>query len=250
MLSKLVTEINDDKLRHNREKKPKMKLLFDTQMKWNELYKEIDNILSGKKGNVRLLAGGKMNFSSRNVITQNPKLRIDQVTLPYWCLVDILQQQIINILVKTYNMSYNDAYYKWYTANIEPDKTIIQIIRGIMYSNDQGLPVIINRNPSISRGSLLQMYCVDMTFNYTMALPLQILPLLAADSTKAIGVTYAGMQKLKLCKLLGRFQYLNSYNVTCKGKRECGRKSEKMIKIGICGNTKYYLQEVISSEVS
>ena len=39
-------------------------------------------------------------------------------------------------------MSYNDAYYKWYTANIEPDKTIIQIIRGIMYSNDQGLPVI------------------------------------------------------------------------------------------------------------
>lgn len=94
------------------------------------------------------------------------------------------------------------------------------------------------------------MYCVDMTFNYTMALPLQILPLLAADSTKAIGVTYAGMQKLKLCKLLGRFQYLNSYNVTCKGKRECGRKSEKMIKIGICGNTKYYLQEVISSEVS
>lgn len=250
MLSKLVTEINDDKLRHNREKKPKMKLLFDTQIKWNELYKEIDNILSGKKGNVRLLAGGKMNFSSRNVITQNPKLRIDQVTLPYWCLVDILQQQIINILVKTYNMSYNDAYYKWYTANIEPDKTIIQIIRGIMYSNDQGLPVIINRNPSISRGSLLQMYCVDMTFNYTMALPLQILPLLAADSTKAIGVTYAGMQKLKLCKLLGRFQYLNSYNVTCKGKRECGRKSEKMIKIGICGNTKYYLQEVISSEVS
>ena len=81
-------------------------------------------------------------------------------------------------------MSYNDAYYKWYTANIEPDKTIIQIIRGIMYSNDQGLPVIINRNPSISRGSLLQMYCVDMTFNYTMALPLQILPLLAADFDK------------------------------------------------------------------
>lgn len=142
MLSKLVTSINDNRLRHDREMKPRLRYLYDIQMKWNELYKEIDNILSGKKGNVRLLAGGKINFSSRDVITQNPKLRIDQVTLPYWCLVDILQQQIINILVKTYNMSYNDAYYKWYMGNIEKDKVIVQIIEGIMFSNPEGLPVI------------------------------------------------------------------------------------------------------------
>lgn len=142
MMSKLVTSINDTELRHNRELKPKLQLLFDLQTKWNELYKEIDNILSGKKGNVRLLAGGKINFSSRDVITQNPKLRIDQVTLPYWCLVDILQQQIINVLVKTYNMSYNDAYNKWYKANIDPDKVVIQIIEGLMFSNPEGLPVV------------------------------------------------------------------------------------------------------------
>ena len=131
-LNVILREINDDKLRHNREKKPKMKLLFDTQIKWNELYKEIDNILSGKKGNVRLLAGGKMNFSSRNVITQNPKLRIDQVTLPYWCLVDILQQQIINILVKTYNYSYNNARNVWAQSIDTPNKVVVQIIYGLI----------------------------------------------------------------------------------------------------------------------
>ena len=142
MMSKIVTDINDVELRHNRELKPKLQSLYDLQIKWNELYTEIDNILSGKKGNVRLLAGGKINFSSRDVITQNPKLRIDQVTLPYWCLVDILQQRIINVLVKTYNMSYNDAYNKWYKANIKPDKTVVQIIEGLMFSNPEGLPVV------------------------------------------------------------------------------------------------------------
>ena len=52
--------------------------------------------------------------------------------------------------------------------------------------NHRGLPVLINRNPTISYGSILQMYCVGISdptekFEYVMQLPLQILPLLAAD---------------------------------------------------------------------
>lgn len=181
MMSRLVTSINNDKLKIFRKSKEKNQLLFDLQVNFNALYDEIDNIISGKKGVVRQLAGGRFNFSSRDVIVQNPLLRADQVTLPYWCLVDILQQQIINVLVKTYNMSYNDAYSKWYKANIKVDEVIVAIIKGLMYARPEGLPIIINRNPSINRGSLLQMFCIDMTFTYTMALPLQILPLLAAD---------------------------------------------------------------------
>ena len=183
MMSKLVSSINDDRLKIFRKKKAKNQLLFDLQMKYVELNKEIDAILSGKKGNVRQLVGGRFNFSSRDVIVQNPKLRIDQVTLPYWCLIELLQQQIINVLMKTYHMSPNDAYDKWYHANIEVDQTIVQIIKGLMFNkhNPNGLPIIINRNPSIGRGSLLQMFCVDMTFDYCMALPLQVLSMLAAD---------------------------------------------------------------------
>jgi len=181
MMSKLVAVINNDSLKIFRKKKEKNQALYDLQMKYNELYDEIDNILSGKKGNIRQLAGGRYNFSSRNVIVQNPKLRIDQVTLPYKCLVELLQQQIINVLQKSYNMSYNDAYTIWYKANIEKDELVVQIIKGLMFANPMGLPIILNRNPTIARGGILQVFCVGMTDTYTMGIPLQILKLLAAD---------------------------------------------------------------------
>jgi hypothetical protein len=41
------------------KKKPKNELLFDIQMKIQELYQEIINILSGKKGELRQLIGGQ-----------------------------------------------------------------------------------------------------------------------------------------------------------------------------------------------
>ena len=195
MMSKLVSSINDDRLKIFRKKKEKNQLLFDLQMKYVELNNEIDAILSGKKGNVRQLAGGRFNYSSRCVIIQNPKLRIDQVILPYWGLVDLLQQQIINILMKTYRMSPSDAYNRWYKANIEIDQGIVDIIRGLMFNNHNpnGLPIIINRNPSINRGSMLQMFCVDISFDYVMSLPLQILPLLAADRLLSLSISNNGL---------------------------------------------------------
>jgi DNA-directed RNA polymerase beta' subunit len=181
MMSRLVASINNDSLKIFRKKKEKNQLLYDLQMKYNELNDEIDNILSGKKGNIRQLTGGRYNFSSRNVIVQNPKLRIDQITLPYKCLVEFLQQQIINVLQKTYNMSYNDAWNIWYKANIQKDELVVKIINGLMFANPYGLPIIINRNPTIARGGILQVFCVGMTDTFTMGIPLQILKLLAAD---------------------------------------------------------------------
>ena len=56
-----------------------------------------------------------------------------------------------------------------------------------MVGHKRGIPLLINRNPTINYGSILQMFCVgmnkDLDHDYTMSLPLQILPLLAADST-------------------------------------------------------------------
>ena len=214
MISKYTTLLNsNDKLKmYKKHKKSKDFMLFDLQVNFNKIYTEIDNILSGKKGNIRLLAGGRFNFSSRDVIVQDPTLELDQIKLPYWCLVDILQQRIINILTMTYNMSYNDAYQKWYKANIQPDDIIVEIIEGIIKNDNEGrgIGIIINRNPSIARGSLLQMHCIGMTFNYVMSIPLGILPLLAADSTNAIGVTPTGMYGLKICELLGRINALKA----------------------------------------
>ena len=58
---------------------------------------------------------------------------------------------------------------------------IVNILNDIIKASGEGIPVIINRNPTISYGSIMQMFCVGMNFNYTMSMPLQALTPLAAD---------------------------------------------------------------------
>lgn len=202
MVNKYVTALNSDsnfggaKFRikslnqHCKiERKPTLDLLWRLQLKLDDLYDQVIEIIKGKKGNIRTLFGGRCNFVTRNVITADPSLRINQVKLPYAALVELLQQSIINILTKTYNLSYSDAYQKWYYASIKKDKVILDIINSIIYNalpDHKGLPVIINRNPTIAYGSILAMYCIGCSdesdkFEYIMKVPLQILPLLAAD---------------------------------------------------------------------
>lgn len=163
--------------------------LENLQYKVMKLYDSVIEIISGKKGTIRSLFGGRYNFSSRNVITANPQLRIDEVKLPYSALIELLKGSIINILHKSYNMSYFDAYTTWYKANIKKSPVIINIINTIITESTatgRGLPVIINRNPTINFGSILQCFCVGISdpgekFQYVMQVPLQILRTLAAD---------------------------------------------------------------------
>lgn len=95
------------------------------------------------------------------MIRQDPSLRIDQVGLPYKCLVITQKAQIENILHRMYNISFQEAYDKWYKAVSTPDPTIVKIIQMIIDNSGpidnttgkhMGLPVIINRNPSIAYG--------------------------------------------------------------------------------------------------
>ena len=118
-------------------------------MKYMVLYDEVVDILNGKKGELRNLVSGRFNFSSRAVIKQNPNLRIDQVELPYTELVIAEQQRIINILHRTLNISYQEAYDKWFNAVGKIDPTIVNILNDLIKSSGEGIPVIINRNPTI-----------------------------------------------------------------------------------------------------
>lgn len=146
LMAKHAAQINRDNLKMFRKTKPKNKSLYDLQVGYNELYKEMENLIAQKKGTIRQLLGGRYNFTARSVIVPNPKLRIDQVTLPYHALVELLQQRIINILQKSYNISYSEAYKMWYKAQIKKNERVYQIIKGIIHDTPHGLPVIINRN--------------------------------------------------------------------------------------------------------
>lgn len=189
-LASLLNEYNDSEM--NKKRLTNDMLLYDLQIKYNELYKNIENVLQKKKGTVRSLLGGRYNFSSRCVIVPDPTLRIDEISLPYKCLVELLQQRIINIIQKAYNKSYSDAYAIWYKANIKEDPMVKNIIETLIKNdrNGKGLPCIINRNPTIAYGGILQMFCIKMTDTYTMGVPLQILKLLAARML----ALHAGMQ--------------------------------------------------------
>jgi DNA-directed RNA polymerase beta' subunit len=145
--------INADKTRMQRNPKKKNQMLYKLQMKFMELHSEIIAICSGKKGQLRSLVAGRYNFSGRAVISQKPSLRIDQVILPYTMLVIMLQPQIINILNRLYNMSYSEAYNVVYRAIATKDERVATILDTIIKnSTPEGLPVIINRNPTIAYG--------------------------------------------------------------------------------------------------
>lgn len=151
MMNKLVTVINRSNTKIQREPKVKNQQLFNLQKKFMELYQELENILSGKKGDFRCLLGGRYNFSSRNVIVQNPDLRIDEITLPVVGLTILLEQRIKNVLCRLYGLTPTEAHNIWYKATIRPDYRVNKIIESMINScKRHGMPgicVLINRNP-------------------------------------------------------------------------------------------------------
>lgn len=145
IMAKLAAKINNDSLSIYRLDKYRNCLLWDLQSEYLKLYDEISNILAGKKGNLRLLVGGRCSFTARAVITPDPKLKIDEVKIPYHALVELLQQIIINTLSKTYNITYAQAYTIWYKAQIQKNDRVYEIIDNFIKMNN-GLNVVINRN--------------------------------------------------------------------------------------------------------
>jgi len=145
IMAKLAAMINKDDLQLYRDKKYRNTLLWDMQEKYNKLYSEIENICSNKKGSVRMLVGGRCSFTSRLVIIPDHTLRVDEVKLSYYSLVELLQQTIINILVRSYNISYAKAYMIFYKAQVVQNPRVREIIENLIRANN-GINVIINRN--------------------------------------------------------------------------------------------------------
>lgn len=67
-------------------------------------------------------------------------------------LVKCLQQPIINILVRNYNITPSEAYDKWYRSIAKKDDRIAEILDTLIASSHNGIPCLINRNPTINYG--------------------------------------------------------------------------------------------------
>ena len=150
MMSRLVLQLNDKKFRGMRRNKDRNQLLYDLTVRLQELYASIEEILSGKKGAIRGVFSGRCTFSSRSVIVPGPELRIDEVILPYQAMVELLQQSIVNILQKSYNINYSAAYSIWQTAQRQYDQRVMDIMEAIIKDKPRGIEILINRNPTMN----------------------------------------------------------------------------------------------------
>ena len=206
-----------DAVRARRAKKTRNQLLYNIQCNIMEIYDEVIKIMSSKKGIIRSLYGGKFNFSCRAVIVPNWTLRTDQIKLPFKTLVKLLEHSIINILHNTYGMAMHTAKAVFDKAYTDYDERVWKIVNYLIKANNNGIPFLINRNPTLSYGSILQMFCIGISGNdpenYTMEIPLLILPLLNADFDGDLkSVLFRGLNNTGIGPLGKKFSRRNTVN--------------------------------------
>ena len=180
LLAALAAKINKDNLSVYRNIKYQNQVLWDMQLKLMSLATEIHNILTGKKGTMRSTISGRTAFSSRIVIVPDPEMRCDQVSLPYFSLVLLLEQIIINILQSSYNITYTESYKMWYYATLRIDQRVLDIINNLIKMDK--IHVLINRNPTIFYQSIVWKRVVKCnTDSIVMGLDQFVLTGLTAD---------------------------------------------------------------------
>lgn len=179
VIAGLAAKINKSKIFSRGRNKPTNQIIYDIQMKYMEIYADLEKIISQKKGYVRALNGGRYNFTARNVIIPDPDLGIDEIILPYATLIELMSLLIINILSKTYSPA--ESYRIWDEARIEYNPMIADLIQSIIDSQYEG--IVLNRNPSITTSSIIQLHVVEVSKNdtYSCRIPHEILKSMGAD---------------------------------------------------------------------
>ena len=115
------------------------------------------NILSKKQGVLRKeILGCRINHSSRTVITPlTGNYEIDEVSLPYIVATELYKYQIINILTRIKGINYNQALKIHELSQLKFDPEVYSIMMSLVKKTKNGLQILLNRNPTISIGSIL-----------------------------------------------------------------------------------------------
>lgn len=149
----------------------------------------VENIMqkcSGKKGILRKeVLGAKINNSSRCVIVPyTGDINIDDCALPYLCFLELYKYQIINLITRIKGYNYNQALQKFEFAKLKVDEEIYSIMCNMIKRTKGGLKILLNRNPTISIGSILLLNIKEVKHDiedYTLSISNNILSPLAGD---------------------------------------------------------------------
>lgn len=156
--------------------------LYQAQMRANELWNINFSLIDGKHGWTRAnVLGGEFNYSGRSVIVLDPTLKIDEVDISYKAFIEQYEGTIIKYIIRDKGWTITKAT-NYLATKFNYDPYIYKIMcRIIKYEKPK---IIINRNPTITFGSILQMKIRRVkkdADDVTLAIPSAILPGLNAD---------------------------------------------------------------------
>ena len=164
-------------------------VLWRIQERANEILDYVLHVLSGKGGYLRGdLLGVRVNFSARCVITPlGPGREQNEIEVPYLAFLELYRFQLTNLLARMNGVSLARANEMWHLAQTRFDRSVYAAMKELIRRGSpdgQGLPALINRNPTIAFGSILQVRIVDVKksiTDYTLSIHNGVLKLMGGD---------------------------------------------------------------------
>lgn len=146
-------------------------LIYQLQLYANSVFNDIiNNFIKQKKGWIRAhILGSRINYSARNIINPvilHDDMKIHHTILSYRTYLELYKKQIINLLVKSKEINYIQADKIWWRATLEFDPHIYRYMKELNEKTVGGQHVLLNRNPTINIGSILQLIVYDIDPNY------------------------------------------------------------------------------------
>lgn len=160
------------------------KTLNQFQQTFNEVCAEIIKQCNTKSGVFRrALASGRLDNSTRMVITLGQDLRAHEVDVPYQTMMTQYEAEIADMIVRKENIPLSKAITMVQMNATEMNPYFVNIINALL-RRKRGTWILVNRNPTISKSGILYMRIrgihSDPT-DMTLHLPQDILALIAAD---------------------------------------------------------------------
>jgi len=159
-----------------------------------DIYNYIMVRISKKTGLIRgNILGKRLDFSGRAVIAPNPELKLDECSLPYFLVLEILKPLIIKYLVnnKIYN-SFYEAYNNIEQSLINKDYKFLDVVEKLLELQD--IYCVLNRQPSLHRYSMLG-FKVKVHCGYTIGLHPMLCYPFNADFDGDCMAVYMGISK-------------------------------------------------------
>jgi len=125
---------------------------------------------------VAILCEDYVNYSGRSVIVLDPTLKVDEVDIPYKAFIEQFKGRIVRRIIMDKGWSITKAY-NFLASKFMYDDYVYSIMCDIV--KDEKPSLIINRNPTITFGSILLMKIRKVkpdADDMSMSIPSAILP--------------------------------------------------------------------------